>query len=83
MNLTYVRCSIFGSESYHTEDFMIFVTESSLGECLTAQARYAEAEPLLTSAHQELRAKLGDPHPRIVETRQRLAKLYKLWGKPD
>ena len=64
-------------------DVMIAVTSSSLGECLTTQARYAEAEPLLTGAYGALKTKSGDQHPRTIETRQRLAKLYELWGLPE
>ena len=56
---------------------------SILGECLTAQKRYAEAEPLLIKGHNELKAKLGDQHKRTIDARERLAKLYERWGKPD
>jgi hypothetical protein len=64
-------------------DFMIPNTASALGECLTAQKRYAEAEPLLIDGYNELKAKLGDQHKRTIEARQRLAKLYDDWDKPD
>jgi serine/threonine-protein kinase len=58
-------------------------TESALGECLTAQQRYAEAEPLLTDGYTGLIWKLGEKDLRTVEARQRLAKLYDAWGKPN
>jgi hypothetical protein len=56
--------------------------ESQLGECLIAQKRYAEAEPLLTEGYNRLKAGLGEKHPRTIEARQRLAKLYEVWGNP-
>ena len=62
---------------------MIPVTESELGECLTAQKRYTEAEPLLTDGYAGLKLKLGEKNARTVEARQRMAKLYDDWGKPD
>lgn len=64
-------------------DFMIPYAESFLGECLTAQNRYAEAEPLLLESYKQLKAKLGKQHAKSVEARQRLARLYELWGRPD
>jgi tetratricopeptide (TPR) repeat protein/predicted Ser/Thr protein kinase len=64
-------------------DVLIPAIASSLGECLTAQKRYAEAEPLLTDSYNALKSKLGDENKRTVEARQRLAKLYDAWDKPD
>jgi eukaryotic-like serine/threonine-protein kinase len=65
------------------DNFIIPYTESALGECLTAQKRYEEAEPLLTDGYTGLIWKLGEKDVRTVEARQRLEKLYELWGKPD
>jgi serine/threonine-protein kinase len=64
-------------------DFMIPYAASALGECLTAQKRYAEAEPLLTESYNELKSKLGEQHKRTIEARERLVTLYQLWEKPD
>jgi tetratricopeptide (TPR) repeat protein len=65
------------------DSFWIPYTESALGECLTAQQRYAEAEPLLTDGYTGLIWKLGEKDVRTVEARQRLAKLYDAWDKPE
>jgi len=65
------------------DSYLIPFTESALGECLTAQKRYAEAEPLLTDGYTGLIWKLGEKDVRTVEARQRLARLYDAWGKPD
>jgi len=65
------------------DSFWIPYTESALGECLTAQQRYAEAEPLLTDGYTGLIWKLGEKDLRTIEARQRLAKFYDAWGKPE
>jgi tetratricopeptide (TPR) repeat protein len=65
------------------DSFLIPFTESALGECLTAQQRYAEAEPLLTDGYTGLIWKLGEKDVRTMEARQRLAKLYDAWDKPE
>ena len=65
------------------DSFLIPFTESALGECLTAQKRYAEAVPLLTDGYTGLIWKLGEKDIRTVEARQRLAKLYDAWDKPE
>ncbi len=64
-------------------DFGIAHTSSILGECLTAQKRFAEAEPFLVNGYNDLKAALGDQHRRTVDARQRLAKLYDDWEKPN
>jgi serine/threonine-protein kinase len=64
-------------------DFIIAHTSSMLGECLTAQKRFAEAEPLLVNGYNDLKAKVGDQNRRTIDARQRLAKLYDDWGKPE
>ena len=64
-------------------DVLIFAAMSSLGECLTAQQRCSEAEPLLTESYAALKSKLPGADRRVVDARQRLAKLYEAWGKPD
>jgi tetratricopeptide (TPR) repeat protein len=58
-------------------------TESALGESLATQKRYAEAEPFLVNGHGALQSKLGEQDKRTIEARQRLAKLYDDWGRPD
>jgi eukaryotic-like serine/threonine-protein kinase len=64
-------------------DVSISSAASALGECLTVEQRYADAEPLLIESYNELKSKLGDQEKRTVEARQRLAKLYDDWNKPD
>ena len=54
-----------------------------LGECLTSQGKFAEAEKLLLESHDELHAELTQISPAARGARVRLANLYRLWGKPD
>jgi eukaryotic-like serine/threonine-protein kinase len=66
-----------------SDDLLIPYTESALGECLTAQGRFAEAEPLLLRGYEKLKSKLDAKDRRVIEARQRLLRLYQAWGKPQ
>ncbi len=70
------------TESLPKGHYWVALTNSALGECLTAQRRHAEAEILLLESHNALRSGQGEQHPRTLEARQRLVKLYEAWGKP-
>jgi eukaryotic-like serine/threonine-protein kinase len=70
------------TESLPKEHFWVAVANSALGECLTTQKRFAEAEPLLVDSYTALNAGLGQRDPRTTEALQRLARLYDAWGKP-
>jgi serine/threonine-protein kinase len=54
-----------------------------LGECLTKQKRYREAESLLVESYNDLESSLGEQNSLIIEAQQRLVKLYEDWGKPN
>ncbi len=56
--------------------------ESALGECLLAQRRYPEAEPLLLTGHADLEKRLGPQNSLTLQARQRLHELYLAWNKP-
>jgi tetratricopeptide (TPR) repeat protein/tRNA A-37 threonylcarbamoyl transferase component Bud32 len=65
------------------EGYELALTQSALGECLSAQRRYAEAEPLLVESHATLDSRFGARDPRTVTALRRLSGLYEAWGKPD
>ena len=65
-------------KSLPKEHYLIPFTESALGECLMVQKRYGEAEPLLVSGYNGLKAKFGEQDSRVIEARQRLDKLHQL-----
>ncbi|MEM7583359.1 MAG: serine/threonine-protein kinase [Acidobacteriota bacterium] len=53
-----------------------------LGACLSAQQRYAEAEPLLLASWEYIQQR-GTESPRYREVRQLLFTLYRSWGRPE
>ena len=57
--------------------------ETALGDCLLAQRRYAEAEPLLLKGYDELRKRWGEPDPMSQAAARRLQAFYTSWNKPD
>jgi len=64
-------------------DATIYDTQSALGECLCAQQRFADAEPLLIEGYEGLKATVGEQNRHTIEARKRLANLYQGWGKAD
>jgi eukaryotic-like serine/threonine-protein kinase len=70
------------TDSLPKEHFWVGVANSALGECLTTQKRFTEAEPLLVESYAALRSRLGQRDPRTAEALQRLVKLYDAWDKP-
>ena len=57
--------------------------EGALGECLTLQKRYADAEPLLLDSYEILESTTVSNDARRTEALQRLVSLYEAWGKPQ
>ncbi len=68
-------------ENLPAAHFMTALTRGALGEILTAQKQYAEAEPLLLESHASLERSQGTGNPRTLLALQRLAILYEKWGK--
>jgi eukaryotic-like serine/threonine-protein kinase len=62
---------------------LIGASEGALGECLTAQKRYTEAEPLLQRSYTTMKDVQGEHGPLTLEAVRRLAALYRAWGKPE
>jgi len=62
---------------------LIGASEGALGECLTTQKRYAEAEPLLQRSYTAIKNVQGEHGPLTLEAMRRLAALYRAWGKPE
>lgn len=57
------------------------VALGNLGECLTDQKRYAEAEPLLIESYETIKSIHVPQSPMLRAAAQRLANLYRGWGK--
>jgi hypothetical protein len=60
---------------------LIATSEGALGECLTTQKRYTEAEPLLQRSYATMKDVQGEHGPLTLEATRRLAALYQSWGK--
>jgi len=69
------------------DDWETFNARSLMGGCLLGQRKYAEAEPLLLSGYEAMKAREDKMpevgKPRIKEALTRLVQLYEAWGKPD
>ncbi len=70
-------------KTYPADHWGISLGESRLGECLAAQRRFAEAEPLLLRAYENIKTKLGENNFMTVEAAERIVKLYEDWAQPD
>jgi tetratricopeptide (TPR) repeat protein len=66
-------------------DWTTFDTQSLLGQALSEQGKYTEAEPLLRSGYEGLKQHRDaiPPHakPRLTKALKRLVQLYEAWGK--
>jgi len=65
------------------EHFWVATANGALGECLTTQKRYEEAEDLLRKSYESLKTSQEPDSPRLGLARQRLVLLYEKWGKTD
>jgi hypothetical protein len=65
------------------DHWRIAEAQGALGENLTEQKRYPEAEPFLVESHHILNARFSQRDPRTKEALRRLITLYEDWGKPD
>ena len=71
------------SESLSKDHFWLALARSALGECLTSQKRFGEAEPLLLDSYHSLKNSQGTDNPRTQIARERLVALYEACGRPD
>ncbi len=62
--------------------FFTAMATGALGEFLTGQRRFAEAESLLVTSHADLHRALGNDDPRTAMARTRLHDLYTAWKHP-
>jgi tetratricopeptide (TPR) repeat protein len=71
------------TESLPKEHFWVALANGALGECLTIEKRFPDAEPLLLSSYESLKSSQGAHNPRTGIALQRLISLYEAWGKPE
>jgi tetratricopeptide (TPR) repeat protein len=61
----------------------IATTQSFLGRCLVALARYDEAKVFLVESYATLKDQRGNQDEYTQKALKRLVDLYDAWGKPD
>jgi tetratricopeptide (TPR) repeat protein len=71
------------TESLPKEHYWVALANSALGECLTIQERYQEAEPLLVGSYESLKNSQGANNPRTRLALLRVVDLYEKWQRPD
>ena len=62
---------------------LIGSTEGALGESLSLQKHYGQAEPLLLDSYKLIKSSAGEHDPRTAEALHRLIALYDSWSKPS
>ena len=63
--------------------FLRATANGALGEFLTTQARFPEAEGFLLASYQSLTKSQAENSPRTQLALRRLVSLYENWGRPD
>lgn len=71
------------SENVPETHFLRATANGALGEFLTTQRRFPEAEPLLVSSYESLKQSQNASSPRMRLALERLVELYEKWQKPD
>jgi len=77
------ECMAIRLESMAPDHPNMAMIRSAVGVVLTEQGKFDEAEPLLVDALRVLRS-VGNATPsNVTSARQRVVRLYELWGKPE
>jgi tetratricopeptide (TPR) repeat protein len=63
--------------------FLRATANGALGEFLTAQSRFSDAEPFPVASYESLKKSQTENSPRLRRALQRLANLYETWHKPE
>jgi tetratricopeptide (TPR) repeat protein len=73
-------------EKQKPEAWYRFDAQSRLGQCLAAQAKYDDAEPLVLTGYEGLRQRAKEipaDTNSLAEAGERVVRLYEAWGKPE
>jgi serine/threonine protein kinase len=71
------------AENVPETHFLRATANGALGEFLTTQAHFPEAESFLLASYESLKKSQAENSPRTRLALQRLANLYEAWNKPD
>ncbi|MEO6005686.1 MAG: serine/threonine-protein kinase [Opitutus sp.] len=86
------RASLRQYTGEHSNPLLLLIrppcwTQVGLGTALCGETRYAEAEPLLLAAFEELSSRessyCGDARAMVTDSYNAVIALYSAWGKPD
>ena len=69
-------------ENLPAKYFLTVLTKNALGEILTANKKFDEAEALLLESEQDLKTTQATENQRILIAENRLTDLNKVWNKP-
>jgi hypothetical protein len=82
-----IRDSLQFREKKLPDHWATFYTRHLLGGSLSAQKKFAEAEPLLLQGYEGMKQRQDkiskDDAPYLIEALERLVQFYDAWGKPD
>ena len=74
-------------EKFQPDEWSTFNARSMLGGSLLGQKKYAQAEPLLLSGYEGMKAREAkipaQGKPRLAEAGERVVKLYEAWGQTE
>jgi tetratricopeptide (TPR) repeat protein len=79
----FLREALASYQNIPKGSYPMAVALGNLGEFLADQKRYAEAEPLLIESYETIKSIHVPQSPMLRAAAQRLANLYRGWGKPD
>jgi serine/threonine protein kinase len=71
------------AENVPETHFLRATANGALGEFLTSQTHFAEAETFLLASYQSLNKSQAENSPRLRLALQRLASLYEAWNRPE
>jgi hypothetical protein len=82
-----LREDLLVREKKDPDGWMTFEVRSVLGNSFLGRERYAEAESLIVSGYEGMKAREAKipawSRYRLVEAAERVIRLYKAWDKPD
>jgi serine/threonine-protein kinase len=70
-------------ENLPEKHFMTALSKGALGEFLTTEKRFTDAEPLLLGSFESLKNSQSADSPRLGTAAERLVTLYTNWGRPS
>ncbi len=82
-----LREAVVGYEKTASDSWQRYRSRNLLGAVLSAQTKYAEAEPLLVSGYQGMIQREAtirfEDRPALSRAGERIVQLYESWGKPE